>query len=602
MEVVRAIVRIGVICCIAVAIPVSPAWAQGGKKNPCTFGGEPTTAIATQQAPRSLSRSSLFAPAQTPAPSASSSLSVPAALTTDDTRMVVGFSASTASGLSQSFAFLLDFYLTAPFGPRVTQQCKPGVGVWLNARFTGQSQNLSPSIKQFVGGFEDTVVGGNLVDVVQVADVLLGLEFKTVNGFNFGRHYQIQPLIFAGLGFISPPPHSAPPPVFALPDNPAKEAGKDQVLNETRKELLGAEAAANNDLKYIGFVLPDAHAFDRQWYAGIRLKSHHFRDCTGQTTPCSPDDRENFPGIIDLGAGQNSAVTGGSLGKASWVFRLDMFYPLPADNVANAIYLFGSAAIHVQRPPSEGSIFLAPPNAVVPIPSPGLFLRELTVDERTRDSWQVGVGVDLARVFKRARDANDARATIPGTGVDSNADVRIQRLSWKAGESLSVASDLDVLVPLKTGTLLSKLNGALPTPLSLTAGSALALDAGIRKLDATGDMEAYLIRPLTPASNPPTPTTFALADASKGELKQTYETGQFTVHEVTLKATGKLTATLQGRTMVLVPGSDLKIKIGDKETDAKAQKTVLVNKGSVIEIVNPAGAAADLRFLLVTLK
>jgi hypothetical protein len=509
-------------------------------------------------------------------------------LTTDDTRMVAGFSAATSSGLSQSFAFVLDFYLTAPFGQPVTHNCKPGFGVWLNARFVGQQQNLSPSVKQFVGGFEDTVVGGNIADVVQVADVTLGGEFKLGNGFDFGKHYQIQPLIFGGAGFISPTPHTTPPPIFAMP--------KDV---ESRKAIGVPE---DTTAEYVGFVVPDTHAFDRQWYVGLRLKSHHFRDCAAVTTRCSGDERENFPGIIDIGLGQNSALTGGRLGKEAMVFHLDMFYPLPTENRLNSIYLFGSAAVHYVRPGDAQAIFLAAPNAVVPIPSDKLLLKQLTPEERTRDSWQVGIGVDMARVFRKAGGANDrASAGLPGTNAAFNSHVKVQRLTWKAGESLDLTSNLDILVPLVTGSVESRFNTGLMLTLALKSFEEQALSEGEWSLRAVADMEALLVHALTPKSNPVLQTAIALADVSKGSLEGK-EYGDFIVYRVTLKAGGQIVKTkVNNRTLVVIPDADQKITDTDANTAAeiKAKQPGLFLNGKTIEITNSGTTSVKLVIIVV---
>jgi hypothetical protein len=597
MKVTRAVACSGVVC-LLVALSDTPAWAQNNddddkddvrKKDGCTWSGRFEPAGTKENLPNvSPAARGLFF-AQEKGNDKSPAANVVKNLTTDDTRMVAGFSAATSSGLSQSFAFLLDFYLTAPFGQRVTQKCKPGFGVWVNARFVGQQQNVSPSVNQFVGGFEDTVVGGNVADVVQVADVILGGEFKLGEGFDFGKHYQIQPLIFGGVGFISLPPHTTPPPIFMMPKDAA-----------TRTAIGVPE---DTTAEYVGFVLPDTHAFDRQWYVGLRLKSHHFRDCAAVTTTCSEDERENFPGIIDIGFGQNSSLTGGRLGKEAMVFHLDMFYPLPTENRTNSIYLFGSAAVHYIRPDSGDAVFLAPPNAVVPIPSDKLLLKQLTPEERTRDSWQVGVGVDLARVFRKAGAANDrASAGLPGTTAVFNSHLKVQRLTWKAGESLDLTSNLDVLIPLATGAVESKFNSNLMLTLAWKSFEEQVLQEGEWNLKAVANMEALLVHALTPKSNPVLQTAVALADVSKGSLERK-EYGDSIVYRVTLKAGGQIAKTkINNRTLIVIPERDQKVKQTDDnaEVEVKAQQPGLFVNGKTIEITN--AAQTDVKFVIVVLK
>jgi hypothetical protein len=238
----------------------------------------------------------------------------------------------------------------------------------------------------------------------------------------------------------------------------------------------------------------------------------------------------------------------------------------------------------------------------VPIPSDKLLLKQLTPEERTRDSWQVGIGVDMARVFRKAGGANDrASAGLPGTNAAFNSHVKVQRLTWKAGESLDLTSNLDILVPLVTGSVESRFNTGLMLTLALKSFEEQALSEGEWSLRAVADMEALLVHALTPKSNPVLQTAIALADVSKGSLEGK-EYGDFIVYRVTLKAGGQIVKTkVNNRTLVVIPDADQKITDTDANTAAeiKAKQPGLFLNGKTIEITNSGTTSVKLVIIVV---
>ncbi len=123
-------------------------------------------------------------------------------------------------------------------------------------------------------------------------------------------------------------------PAPAIDDTPA---------SSQRGEFVARFGEPPPDKTYVGFVPLERDRFFRQYYAGIRLKSHY----------CDNDDctqfKNSFPSIVDLGIGQNEAVTGGTFkqkGKRAWVVRIDAFYNLPF-KPANFLYLYASSDLDV---------------------------------------------------------------------------------------------------------------------------------------------------------------------------------------------------------------------------------------------------------------
>src|SRR5690348_8632269 len=91
-----------------------------------------------------------------------------------------------------------------------------------------------------------------------------------------------------------------------------------------------APATVNN--QFISFFTPERTRFFRRYYGGLRLKTYFFSpDVKGECDPKRKDrcdaPYDIFPGIIDITAGQDEAVTKGKLTKV--LFRIEGVYPLP---------------------------------------------------------------------------------------------------------------------------------------------------------------------------------------------------------------------------------------------------------------------------------
>lgn len=521
--------------------------------------------------------------------------SLPESLTTEDTRMTVGISSDISSGAAQSAGFMMDFALTAPLGRPVTREIKPGFGAWMNARFAGQAQKSAPSIKQFLGGFENSVASGSLTDVVQAVDVLIGGEVRiTKRDFTFGGDYQLQPLFFFGGGFTTTPPRTSQPPVFVLTPEAA-----DRFIPD----------ADEQDYKFIGFVQPDRRSFDRQFYVGLRLRTHHFKHCEQGDVECNEDERVNFPGTIDVSFGRHSAVSGGSFGSASNVFRLEAFYPLPTNNRANAIYVFGSAFLHLKRLSDEEPIFLTAPSAAVPVPSPELYLHTLTGEERKRDAWRFGIAVDLVRLFKKAADVKEpsAASEAVGTLVSDSAKLDIRRVVLRKGDSWTLSNKRSFAVALDAGSVVREIAGVAQTA-SWTLGAieVVNLDKTSLRNVGTGALEALVITPkasLGTSGAAIIPITLVLKGAEREESAALIRT-DLVAERLEFKSAGSANGKIEGGSVALIPltetGATLKTVRDKKDSTTVLMKgvPVILDEATEFEIATTKGA----QIVVVTLR
>lgn len=387
----------------------------------------------------------------------------PKALTTEDTRLTTGVElVSPASSKAQQH-FLLDFMVTAPLGDQVKRKTKPVLGAWFNARFSGSTANSVSNVKQFVGGFQDDFVSGDIGTLLNSLTFRGGLEVKVpkVNGFDFFDDFQFQPVFLVAFG-VQTVPALEKAAVFDLPA-PTNDPGNPVAdLPYTRWGI-----PKDKGYKYVALSGPDRRQFFGSYDVGIRFKSHHFK-CSEDKDEC--DRRLNFPGMIDLTVGRDEAITGGQFRGV--VGKIDAFYPLPTDNLANAIYFFGSARMHRRiklgddangnpqyLPAEEAPVILHAPEAVVPLPNPEVFVHVLTPDERTRDEWKFGIGVDLMRLITASATAraNDAASAAKENGsikkIDENSDLLIQRRVIQPDELVTFNHGVDAVIPTSSAAL-----------------------------------------------------------------------------------------------------------------------------------------------------
>jgi len=396
-----------------------------------------------------------------PASAQNGPFDISGALTTEDTRLTTGVESVSASGSKGQQHLLIDFMLTAPLGTEVSRTTKPAATAWLNARFNGATVNTVSNVKQFVGGFEDDLVSGDIGNLLNALTFRAGLEFKVTPGdrFNFGGDFQFQPTLIVGFGVQTVPALDAPS-FFELPVPTDDVNDKSSNLPYTRWGIpRDKKDDGTQKYKYVALTGPDRRQFYGSWEAGLRLKTHHFNHCEDVALGCDPNRRRNFPGVIDLTVGQDSSVTGGE--RRGTVGKIDAFYPLPTDNIANSIYLFGSIRKHRVKdlPAEEDPIILRAPAASITLPSPEVFVHVLTADDRTRDDWKFGIGVDLIRLFTAAAsgrasdEASAAKETGSSVELAKNDDVVVQRRGILPGETATFNHGVDVVIPTKDASL-----------------------------------------------------------------------------------------------------------------------------------------------------
>jgi len=352
------------------------------------------------------------------------------------TRAIIGYEQAGASAAAKRQNVFIDLYFGSPlsdkkflffgtstrdfdFGPRWRS--------WGDIRVSSvplQNTAGNISVSNFVnGGFAQQVGSLKVNEVVQGveflagAEVLLGGIRRPLPSFAAATKEKFSFSFFLGGGAITP------------------------VTPLDSRQLFVATPEAINSLnltsttQFIAFVNPDRDRFFRQYYAGIRLKTHYFQNCDTNNAVteamkkfdvhCLNDygsierlrQVNRFPAMLDIAVGQNESVTKGRLNGA--LLRVDGFFPLPWEK-GQSVYLFGTALMKPRRASINTPLVLAPAPDTTPVPGPNVAI--VPIDQIDRDYYRIGVGVDVIGLIKTfvKTTPNTPSNQAPKLGAPSN--------------------------------------------------------------------------------------------------------------------------------------------------------------------------------------
>ena len=353
-----------------------------------------------------------------------------------NSRAVVGIEQAGGSSASSETKPFLDFFFTTPFwfhnrkskcdqkDAEAKETClrqereerdltprTPRMGFWGQVRLAvtpqqiGAAQVFPSSLVNRVGDPDQTV------ELARSFDFLAGLEFrvKTSNG-NFLsliplKRQRSSLYLAGGFGAISPlDARRESAQIFRIP-KPGDPQREEFIKRYGEPPPPVGDAAPK---EFVGLVPLERDRFLRQWYLGIRLKTHY---C--ETHSCV-SYINNFPAIVDFMIGQSEAVTGGSLKyidpatgerKNAFVFRIDAFYPFPIKE-ARFLYFYGSAVMKLGSGgvKIETPLFLDTASSDVLINDPRVFIpttEQLNLRQPNRDYYKIGIGLNLTELFNR---------------------------------------------------------------------------------------------------------------------------------------------------------------------------------------------------------
>jgi len=290
---------------------------------------------------------------------------------------------------------------------------------FLNPRITSVPQSPTGLGSLNIESISNEILGNeHTTNLVQGMDVQGGMEYfliKPRQGLPLwsvvkNAHARTGVAIVGGLGFVTP---------FSPPDKTTQEF----TINSTILAQYPDAGKPQNDPDgnpvtptIIAFVNKDRTRFFRRYYAGLRLKTYFFTDrmkgeCDDPRQAADRCERlmNLFPGVLDFTVGKDEAVTGGRF--SNWLLRLDAVYPLPFNP---AFHIFGGANIVFGRNTTTLPLVLEPPQQFLNLSDPHVFVQAL--DPPNRDTYRIGVGVDLLQIIK-GKASKPAAATEPATAA-----------------------------------------------------------------------------------------------------------------------------------------------------------------------------------------
>jgi len=286
----------------------------------------------------------------------------------------VGIQQLGSSSKSSEQKFFADLFFSSGLGKTLD----PNLRIW------GQVQTASATPSNKLKGIREVANTlnqsfSNITEetTVESIEFMVGAQYKL-----WGKSIlNMRPSLVAGFGAITPP-------------NPEQEVTNAKVyeLSDDARSRFGiskCDPGSSNciDKAYISFIPRDRNRFFRQYYAGLRM----------ETIPNNPEQKR---AIFDVMIGQNEAVTGGRLRGP--VLRIDGFYPLSTgpDSAARFIYLFGTAHLKFARNQDRDPLILKRFDASISSSDPKFVIRSVPFDDR--DSYRIGVGIDLIGLIKKA--------------------------------------------------------------------------------------------------------------------------------------------------------------------------------------------------------
>jgi hypothetical protein len=315
------------------------------------------------------------------------------------TRGILGFEQSGASASSSVQKPFLEFFWNPPVWTHESQNepfryIYPRMSLWGSVRLTSVPQQISTPLVTFAPTFLAPINESNINKLVQGFDFLFGGEFGFGRGFSKGdigtaflptgtadTKQKYSAYLIAGFGASNP---LSPRDTIDIFKAPTKQSELDKIQPGLKLP---------DGTQFIAFVGPDRDSFYRQWYAGVRLKTHYFQ----QRGLGEKLELINRPGgMFDISVGQNEAVSGGRL--HGMVMRVDGFYPLPVSN-KSILYLYGNAYINLRRHATvTDPLILARAPSDVTVPADNVFV--ITNQPSNRDVYRIGIGVNLIELFR----------------------------------------------------------------------------------------------------------------------------------------------------------------------------------------------------------
>ena len=330
-------------------------------------------------------------------------------------RAALGFEQVGAAGVESTQKYSFDFFISRPF-PLTRRGGPPGAidpgdyffgprsRWWGEVRIGSYPQEVTSEASGFAGSFVTTAGKLKVNELVQTAEFTTGLEYRVAQfpqprqaGTESSRQ-RFALMAFGGLGAVGPftPPDELT--VFQVPPAPAAGAPAGSAPQHD------AFRAAFPDVRsrFVAFRPKAADQFLEHYMGGLRLYTFYADD--------SPIARPlaKAPASVELSVGRNNLIA-----PEGWAWHAAAYYPFPLGDRTRAdtmvIYLFGQVWMKF-----GGATFDAPRYQLAPATENGqpvpLTHSEVAIvatDPNPRDTYRLGVSLDLIKVWERLTQTDD---------------------------------------------------------------------------------------------------------------------------------------------------------------------------------------------------
>ena len=306
----------------------------------------------------------------------------------EQTRAVLGFQQAGASGANSDQKFFFDFYISRPlpFGNQGDENLDPLTRWWGNVRVASAPRQISSPVS--TQAVSSGLKGLKINELAESAEFLSGLDFRIGQiCCAFWSQSRVSRERFV-LSFLLGGGATGPLNAGISTGNPIFQVDKS---SPDYPRLVQAYPQAAN-FPYISFIPPSRSQYFREYFGGFRLTTRYAdRYGTPSTGP---------PAMVSFTLGQNELVTGGHLRGV--VDRVEAFFPLSTgrSDMLSAIYLFGNAQLHLNRPQNIQPFNLVDAATVTNLmPNPAPSNTVYIVNPSYRDIYSIGLGLDLVKIL-----------------------------------------------------------------------------------------------------------------------------------------------------------------------------------------------------------
>lgn len=289
-------------------------------------------------------------------------------------RALVGFEQVGASGTPSDQNFLFDLFITRPTFNNYVRW-------WGDVKVASFPQQENTDLVTFGQQFATTFGNLKVNQMAESAEFLTGPEVIITK---IPKKFEVS--LFAGGGASGPNNPADNVTVFTVPAaNSAQSMGFASFVKQFTPNVPTSQ--------YVAFMPESTDRFLREWQGGMRLYTfyNHAQNGLG-----------GLPASVEFSIGQNEFVTGGHLsGLVGHVAATHPFTFQTSAGKSVTIYLFGEATTAYVRRSYSTALPLAPAvdSSGNPIPITNSGVTIVTVPGNRRDTYRIGVGMDLISVL-----------------------------------------------------------------------------------------------------------------------------------------------------------------------------------------------------------